>query len=675
MSSALARRHARSPSMAHRFLNPSIDNLLVGITLNSITVLPTLRYKAKDATLTTWPAWTYGPTLNLQDGTAPTINFGSIFHGANDDSVIFATGGGYYQDAANTNGNVGTNDVIIEALIRQPHYSQNRGIISKYIEGTTLGWQMSFTQSGANWYIVLAFRNGSNLVYVSPLQDASLANSLTYIFAVMNNSGDATATALRCYINNSLANAAVGGTWGGVNLDNTASLQIGNARGFGAPAAGLLYFAQYQQADWVLDSGGSNAEIATVAADRFNRLFAFKSWVARGAQSPTSIVKAAGSYIDKYETGNYKAYFVGPGILGIQSTSTTRRGLLVQPQRQNKILQSRSLGTTWTQVALTSISNDSGVGIDGTQYLDGIVGTADDTQHGITQDVTLTAAKYCLSCAGHPGDKNWIYLFDSTVANCWAYFDLANGVVGSKGAGCTAGIIPKKYIGDNYIPFIIFDGTAASHTLGAYAAHADGDNDFAGDAATVNLHLGDFQCEQGTYPTSRIITTTSMVTRAAATLSYTGQYNIGEGEGGFRAWIHAPAFTPDAQHTIFCASVAGAVTDLIRVYVDTDGAIKFSSACTGGNAGAGSVATNICTEREVELLLNWRKNQMNICVAGTWGTADTSVDIPAAIDRINLCCDNAGGTQLGSIELLDYKIDNKYQASWWDRGGGFTHNA
>lgn len=674
MSSALARRQSRSPCMAHRFLAPSIANLPAAMMVNGVSVLPTFRYKGGDANASGWPAYGYGSTLNYDaTGNVATFNNGSPLLGSSDDSVKFdgANNCRTFAGPNNAYANLGYNDLYFEALIKV--------VISTNATHCYLAKDSGISQ---NMYRLVAI---NNVIYFGIRQDDSIETRAGYTYsgeqwvllqAYYNNSIVGDLNALKVFSNGVLQTTAKSGSpQPNFNHTNTGKIRFGreyDSTGTRETPGNIGYAGMWLQPSWFADD--SFTELTTVAQTRFAQLTATKPWIARGSSAPT-ISKASPSFIDKYESGSYQKYYLGVGWAGIHATSATRRGLLIEPQRQNLALQSCTLGTTWTQVALASITNNSGVGLDGSAYLDGIIGTADDTQHGVTQAVTLTAAKYCLSCAGHPGNKNWVYLFDSTVANCWAYFDLANGVVGTKGAGCTAGIIPKKFIGDNYIPFIVFDGTVAAHTIGAYAAHADEDNDFAGDATTINLHLGDMQVCRGTYPTSRIITAASAVTRAAATFRYAGQYNLGEGEGAFRTWIHAPAFTPDVQHTIFCASVAGAATDLIRLYVDTDGAIKFASAATGGNDGAGSVATNICTEREVEVLLTWRKNLMNVCVDGTWGTPDTSVDIPASIDRIDLCCDNAGVTQLGPIELLDFKIENKYRASWWDRGGGFTHNA
>lgn len=175
------------------------------------------------------------------------------------------------------------------------------------------------------------------------------------------------------------------------------------------------------------------------------------------------------------------------------------------------------------------------------------------------------------------------------------------------------------------------------------------------------------------YPSSHIVTGASAVIRPPDVINYSAIDNIGVGEGAVRRWILTPNYTPNAQKNIVCISNGGAATDMIRLYIDTDKTVKFESAASGGNAGAGSSSVNVCDNIVHEVLLTWRKNQMNVCVDGVWGTPDASVDIPTELDTIHECSSNSNAGQLGPAILLAHKNFKTYQPSFWDRGGGFSH--
>jgi hypothetical protein len=198
-------------------------------------------------------------------------------------------------------------------------------------------------------------------------------------------------------------------------------------------------------------------------------------------------------------------------------------GIFLEGSSTNYCLQSQTLGTTWTQTALTSVSSDGAVAPDGTTTMDGSVGTAVDTQHGFSQAVTTTAAKWTFSIYATAGDKNWIYLSNSTIANAYAYFDIVAGRVGTVGAGATGRMYQW---GNGYRCEITMTATAASNTFQAYSANADADNDFAGDASTVNTWWWGGQVEQSEFATSYIATTTGGVGRGGDYLRMTSNIGI-----------------------------------------------------------------------------------------------------------------------------------------------------
>lgn len=131
-------------------------------------------------------------------------------------------------------------------------------------------------------------------------------------------------------------------------------------------------------------------------------------------------------------------------------------------------------------VAPTGDPADAGV--------NGIAGDSTGGQHGVKPIAGLTAEQHELVAYARAGNKNFLYLSDSTVTNALAYFNLSTGVVGTVGAAATAGI---KSLGNSwYRCSIRFTGTSAAHTIHISPTDADASTTMtSGDAATVNTYI------------------------------------------------------------------------------------------------------------------------------------------------------------------------------------------
>jgi len=209
------------------------------------------------------------------------------------------------------------------------------------------------------------------------------------------------------------------------------------------------------------------------------------------------------------------------GSLGYVASGMPRvaDGFLSEPLITNQILQSQAAGTTWTATALTSITSNVATPLapDGTATADGLVGTAVDTLHGITQDITTTAVAWTCSAYVKPGNKNWFFVANTSVANASSYFDVLNCATGTIGAGATA---TAKWFGGWCKTSITFTGTAAAaRHIQFYSATANADNDFSGDASTINSYVWQMECAANTNEFAAIPTTTAAVTKNADVLT------------------------------------------------------------------------------------------------------------------------------------------------------------
>jgi hypothetical protein len=204
------------------------------------------------------------------------------------------------------------------------------------------------------------------------------------------------------------------------------------------------------------------------------------------------------------------------------------RGLLIEESRTNVILQSETIGTTWTQTNI-SVSSNVAVSPDGNTTADKIVENTASAIHGIDQSTTFTAIPYTFSFYAKKDGRIWVRAFLSGLASTW--FNIDNGTVGTVASGFTASI---SSVGNGWYRCSI-TGTASAGTLssGIRMATGDGINTYLGDG-TSGIFLWGAQLEAGSFATSYIPTVASSVVRSADVCSITGtpfsnMWNTAEG--------------------------------------------------------------------------------------------------------------------------------------------------
>ena len=227
-----------------------------------------------------------------------------------------------------------------------------------------------------------------------------------------------------------------------------------------------------------------------------------------------------GASMDYARAGTaYQTYSDGTMSLRPSGMPRVGDGVLIEGAGTNLFLQSSVLdNASWTKLGTDTISANGMADETGVAVMDGVVGSASDAAHGVTQAVTLTAANYSFRFKARIGNKGWAYFADNTVANATGYVNVTLGTLGTIGAGFSNVKVTPKANGTMLVTGTVL-GTAAAHTWQFGPAHADGDNDFAGDAATVNAWFSGFQCEPGSFATSQIDTTTATASRIADDLS------------------------------------------------------------------------------------------------------------------------------------------------------------
>jgi hypothetical protein len=244
-------------------------------------------------------------------------------------------------------------------------------------------------------------------------------------------------------------------------------------------------------------------------------------------------------------------YFDSSGVLQTASSGAARfdhrleggvwvnKGLLIEEQRTNILLQSENLGTTWTNINTTESLNVT-TAPDGTTTADEIIDNATDAAHYMQQIVAFNRDNTsCCSVFLKNNDHQWarIAVGSNTTNQVQAYFDLVNGVIGSvlninSGSGATATMTD---VGDGWYRCSLAGASNDGGANQGYAialAESDGDASYIGTGTSI--YAWGMQAEAGAFPTSYIKTTTASVTRNADVASMTSTdfsdwYNATEG--------------------------------------------------------------------------------------------------------------------------------------------------
>lgn len=202
------------------------------------------------------------------------------------------------------------------------------------------------------------------------------------------------------------------------------------------------------------------------------------------------------------------------------------RGARLEQSRQNVLLRSEDLSTTWSGVA-TTVTTNTANGPDGTATLDKVIATAVAGGHTRTQTVSGTSngSPYCLSAFFRAADysKLVVSLYEGAtfVRGVGATFDV-NGTISESftaGGATIIGSGTENWGGGlrrAWISFII-GGTDPS-MFARLALHNGTTVSFTGDGSS-GIHVGCVQLEPGRYPSTYMPTTTAAVTRAADSVS------------------------------------------------------------------------------------------------------------------------------------------------------------
>jgi hypothetical protein len=619
------------------------------LTINGATVFPDLRYKGGDADTTNWDAWTYGEILTYNaGGGAVSVNQGSPLLGANDDSVLFDENA-YYTAGNNTLGDITTEDIVVEAVLKLN--ATGKVAFSKRINDE--GWGVYTGINVLSTRIEESAGDGGTAAVIS---STGLDVGAWYHLIAFFNRSDATHGAA-AYING-VANGTVADLTGISSLTLAQPFCIGawsnGATGFDSNVA---YAVMWKRANWHKAGAAGPAEWAAIAKERFCKLTGFWPQTHKGTAAPVTMTRATIAHTDKLESGIRKLYLVGDHWMRrchrTDSAGASIRGFLVESNITNLCLQSEDMATTWAKLdAGDSFDLNAIAAPNKATTADGLIADATSGAHGISQAINLTAATYVFSVFAKKGDHDWI-LLQSVTAGALAYFDLANGAVGTQ-TDCTGYI--EDWGDDWYRCCIVFTGTAAAHTMRILTCDANEDFTVDGDGSTVNNYLWGAQCElaaHGGYMSSYVPTAAGTVARNVEELYYKGDDGnvTNNKKGGFYCKILCEDYDTAGNLYMGTLNDGGAGTDILQFLMDGTGERTwFASAATGANAGQIYGTSDPYDGVVHSVRYTWETNSVTgYFDESAEGTPDTDVGIPDDLDRITVGSNRTTAGQLMGV--------------------------
>jgi hypothetical protein len=191
----------------------------------------------------------------------------------------------------------------------------------------------------------------------------------------------------------------------------------------------------------------------------------------------------------------------GAGDLAFSRASNATRVAsngLIEKVRTNLVLQSNSFDTTWTNTNSTETSGQAGY--DGTNNAWLLTAT---TGGGFIAQSIIDSGIITISVYAKAGTLNWLRISEFDGANAW--FDLANGVVGSTFSGTNAISRSIESVGGGWYRCSMTT-VAGGNSFRLYPATANNSEASAG-----NIVIQAAQREQGDIATDYIATTTTAV--------------------------------------------------------------------------------------------------------------------------------------------------------------------
>lgn len=317
---------------------------------------------------------------------------------------------------------------------------------------------------------------------------------------------------------------------------------------------------------------------------------------------------------------------VGNDIPRIDYSDDAKGALLLEPQRTNSLVQSNQFDTTWSNLALTPLSSQIGVGGSTDAWLLNVTGNSGSVRQNVSQNGVQTLSVYAKKSV-----SNWIALYvASTVDPPYVFFDLDNGVVGTSSGDNTINENIESVGNGWYRCSITFDRTISSNTIRIFPSKSNGVLGSNGDS----VYIQNAQLEPS-YATSYIPTQGSAVTRVQDVCNNGANEQVINSTEGV-LYYEVSAQDNSITTSILSISSGSNANSLYSGFSSSSNTIQ-AQLVVGGVAQTNMnyVVSDRTKFNKVAIL--YQNNNHKMYVNGVEAVVDTSGSVPSAntFDRLN----------------------------------------
>ena len=437
------------------------------------------------------------------------------------EGAVRFNGGTVLQTASTTLGDVTTQDVVYEMVVKT-NTTSFHGIVGKKSGDNT---------TGAGWYFA-TFNNGASIslfqsdgtTQASPTV-AMTASTWMHLMCFTNRDWN-NASGTLCYANGAAGTGANPTTVAG-SFTNSQQITFGslsNAINQKATNVAVAGFRLWKCSGCL---AASTTDWARVAKERAAAYFGAFPTTYAGSPTPTTMTSSA-RYCPISDGVTTQLFYLGANAPCVgnmrDANGALRRGYLSEPSTTNLILQSQTLPTSWTAFN-ASITSDATTAPDGTTTADALIpDTTSVNPHAYGQTISMTSGTtYTVSAWMKAAGSRYGGIY-TTAASNGMMFDLSTCSVGTKrdaNSGITSSRAQDYGNGWCRVEITFAAASTTGHTTTFRSSNADwlGNGSdtsiYTGDGVTPALYVWGAQVEAQPTATSYVATTTASASRSS----------------------------------------------------------------------------------------------------------------------------------------------------------------
>lgn len=338
------------------------------------------------------------------------------------------------------------------------------------------------------------------------------------------------------------------------------------------------------------------------------------------------------------KSGNLESVLSGIPRIDFNAITGESRGVLIEPQATNLLLQSESFASPWAFIG-SSVDSSLVVPPSNTGTAKKLKESASTGSHFAYQPVSFTlGTAYTFSFYAKAGERKKVLAVGQATAFAanQAVFDLEAGTA-SAAVGCVARI---EQVSNGFFR-CSWTATATATTaanLHIYLLDATGSTSYAGDGAS-GAYVWGAQCEAASRASSYIATTTAQVTRAADSLSIQGavfnRFFTQSGGAIYVEFEHGRAAWPSSTPAVMCISDGTGTGEASGIVLSASAAGTSLDVSSSGVSQASLLVSNGSAAGVHRAAFSYKADSFSLSVDNATPSVDTAGTIPT-LSRLDI---------------------------------------